>query len=165
MKRALFSLTVIVAIAATPEVFSQAKSIGMGVVIGQPTGISAKIWTSSVTAFSFALAWSGGDYGWVRYDGSYWVLYRESRLHVHADYLWHSDRVLKTAERIPVYYGAGVGVNSGFHNWIGVRGVVGIEWLPRNAPLDFFFEVAPVLLLAPSSALAVDAGVGARFLF
>ena len=41
---------------------AQERDLGLGVIIGEPTGISAKLWTSPVNALDFGLGWSyGGD--------------------------------------------------------------------------------------------------------
>jgi len=42
---------------------AQERGFGLGVIIGEPTGISAKLWTSPVNAFDFGLGWSIGGIG------------------------------------------------------------------------------------------------------
>ncbi len=37
---------------------AQDRDFGIGVIIGEPTGISAKLWTSPVNALDFGLGWS-----------------------------------------------------------------------------------------------------------
>lgn len=39
-------------------VAAQDHGFGMGIILGEPTGLSAKAWTSNDNAFDFALAWS-----------------------------------------------------------------------------------------------------------
>ncbi len=37
---------------------AQQKDFGLGIILGEPTGVSGKLWTSSENAFDFAAAWS-----------------------------------------------------------------------------------------------------------
>ena len=143
---------------------AQQRTFGAGVIIGEPTGISAKLWTSQENAFDFGLGWSmAGD--WMgRYNGYY---YRGTRVHFHMDYLWHSFDAIHSTERFPLYYGIGGRLNTGagYESSFAVRGVLGIAWLPRNTPIDIFFELVPSLQLTPASAFGIDAGIGARYYF
>ncbi len=147
------------------ESFAQGAGVGAGIILGAPTGISAKFWTSNTNAFDLAVGWSN-DGEWARFDNS-WYYYGPSYLHIHADYLWHDYRVIKSEERFPVYYGFGFHFDEGYSapSAFGLRGVVGIDWMPRSVPLDAFLEFAPVLFLSPGGGLGLDAGVGTRFFF
>lgn len=143
---------------------AQDRGFGLGVILGEPTGISAKYWTSRVNAFDFGLGWSiGGDR-----LGSYKGYYdRGSRIHFHADYLWHAFEAIHSSERFPLYYGIGARINSGagYDASVAVRGVFGIAWLPHHTPIDVFFELVPSLQLTSSIGLGLDAGIGARYFF
>jgi len=143
---------------------AQERKFGLGVIIGEPTGISAKLWTSSITAFDFGLGWSmGGDrignYGGI-YNGG-------SRTHFHMDYLWHAFEAIHSTERFPLYYGIGGRINTGagYNSSLAVRGVFGIAWMPRETPVDVFLEIAPSLQLTSSTGFAIDASIGARYFF
>mgnify|MGYP001597969673 CR=1 FL=1 len=142
--------------------FGRGHDFGLGVIVGEPTGISAKLWTSSTTAFDAGLGWSIGGDRFGKYDGFY---HGGSRVHVHVDYLWHSFDAIHSTENLPLYYGVGGRINSGAPYTISaaVRGVLGIAWLPRETPLDVFFEIAPSLQLTPSTGFGVDVGLGARY--
>jgi len=145
-------------------VTAQDRNFGLGVIVGEPTGISAKLWTSSRNAFDFGLGWSNGGDRLGRYDGYY---DGGSRVHFHMDYLWHSFDAIRSTERFPLYYGVGGRINSGagYHDSFAVRGVFGIAWLPRNTPIDVFLELAPSLQLTSSTGFGIDAGFGVRFFF
>ena len=143
---------------------AQKRTFGLGVIIGEPTGISAKLWTSNSTAFDFGLGWSmGGD----RIGNTYTSYNRGSRVHFHMDYLWHSFDIIHSSERFPLYYGFGGRLNSGagYESAMAVRGVIGIAWLPQNMPIDVFLELVPTLQLTPSSGLVIEAGIGVRYYF
>jgi hypothetical protein len=140
------------------------RRFGLGLIVGEPTGISAKYWTSGKNALAFGVGWQGGSVVRVRrFDGWY---YTGTRFHFHTDYLWHDFNAIRSTERFPLYYGVGAllatgGVDPGV---FGVRGVFGIAWLPR-APLDVFLEIAPTLQIAPGTWLGFGAGLGVRYFF
>ncbi len=146
------------------ESVAQDRGFGLGVIIGEPTGISAKAWTSSVNAFDFGLGWSIGGDRIGKYDGHY---NGGSRIHFHMDYLWHSFNAIHSSERFPLYYGIGGRINTGagYDGSVAVRGVFGIAWLPHKTPIDVFFELVPSLQLTPASGFGIDAGIGARYFF
>jgi hypothetical protein len=137
---------------ATNISYSEGKGFGLGIIIGEPTGISMKGWLSSTTAIDAGVAWSFAN---------------ETSLHIHADYLLHSFNVFETSETIPLYYGIGGRIKVGDHDKsrVGVRMVVGLSYIFKKAPIDLFMEVAPILDLAPETKLQGNAGIGARFYF
>lgn len=132
--------------------FSQDRGFGLGVIIGEPTGISLKGWLSSKTAIDAGVAWS---------------FYRDNAFHIHADYLLHAFDVFETRERIPLYYGIGGRIKTARRDdaRFGLRLVVGIGYMFRDAPVDLFLEIAPIVDLAPATELRGNAGFGARFFF
>ncbi len=132
--------------------FSQDKGFGIGIMLGEPTGISLKTWSSRTNAIDAGLAWS---------------FYKNPALHMHVDYLWHDFDVMKTNERIPLYYGVGGRIRLGDKNGgrMGVRGVFGIGFFLKQAPIDFFIELAPILDLLPGTTLSMNGGIGGRYFF
>ena len=145
-------LSICLLAAAAQNSFGQDRGFGLGIILGEPTGISMKGWLSHANAIDAGVAWS---------------FRKETSFHVHADYLWHSFDVFRTKEEIPLYYGIGGRIKVGRYEEtrLGARIVVGVDFLMHDAPLDFFLEVAPILDLAPSTELNGNAGLGARFWF
>jgi hypothetical protein len=143
---------------------AQERKFGLGIILGEPTGFSAKLWTSPSNAFDFGLGWSVGGDRIGNYNGYY---NGGSRVHFHMDYLWHSFDAIHSTERFPLYYGVGGRINSGagYDASLAIRGVIGIAWLPRRTPIDVFFELVPSLQLTSSTGFAIDAGLGARYFF
>jgi hypothetical protein len=142
---------------------AQERHFGLGVILGEPTGISAKLWVSPVNALDFGLGWSvGGDR--INYNGRY---DGGSRVHFHMDYLWHWFDAIHSSERFPLYTGIGGRINTGagYDASAAVRGVFGIAWLPSQVPIDVFLELVPSLQVVPSTGFGIDAGLGARFFF
>lgn len=142
---------------------AQDHGFGLGIVLGEPTGLSAKLWTSKINAFDFGLGLGlGGDR--IKYKGDY---NEEGRVHFHMDYLWHAFNAISSTERFPLYYGIGGRYNSGggYDNSFGIRGVFGIAWFPQNTPIDVFLELVPVFQITPESGFGIDAGLGIRYFF
>jgi hypothetical protein len=128
----------------------QEKDFGLGVLFGEPTGLSGKYWTSSRNAIDAGVAWSFKKSGF---------------FHLHADYLWHFPEVIRSSDRFPLYAGVGGRVRFDDPVRVGVRIPLGIAWWPHGAPLDVFLEVVPVLDLAPKTEFDMNGGVGARYHF
>lgn len=149
-------------ISAKP-IAAQDHGFGMGIILGEPTGLSAKLWTSSNNAFDFGFGVGlGGDR--IKYNGIY---DNSGRVHFHMDYLWHSFNAISSTEKFPLYYGIGGRFNTsgGYEDSFGIRGVFGIAWFPHNTPIDVFFELVPVFQVTPLTGLGVDAGIGIRYFF
>ena len=131
---------------------AQSRGFGLGIIAGQPTGISGKFWTGPKTGIDLAAAWS---------------VEKHQSFECHADYLIHDFGVFKVDKgKMPLYYGVGgrlVDADDDTH--IGVRVPVGINYIFATAPLDLFVEVAPTLDLAPDTDLNVEGGIGIRFWF
>ena len=145
MKKVL--LVFVTVLFLVPQAFAQNTGKGVGVIIGEPTGISLKLWQSSSIAFDGGLAWSIGP---------------NSRFHFHGDYLIHNKEVLNSPNAI-FYFGPGLRLRLGDEDRIGVRGVAGVDIYFKQAPIDFFIEVAPILDLIPGTYLSFNAGFGFRY--
>ncbi len=135
------------------------RGLGIGVIIGEPTGISIKKWTGGNNAFQAAAAWSFVGYESFQFQ---------------ADYLFHNFGLLNSSEMsgaLPVYVGIGGRIklaenaDNTDHNdaLLGVRVPLGISYIFENTPLDIFLEVAPILDLVPATDFNIDGAVGLRF--
>jgi hypothetical protein len=143
-------------LAAPQSAHADPRGFGLGVMVGEPTGVTGKVWLDDTNAFDFAI----GSFGYYA-DSPY------SGVNVHADYLWHhygifGDPGSEAYTRLPIYVGVGGMMAS--PGVAGVRGVLGITWLFRQ-PFDLFFELAPTLVIAPGLGFGLDAGLGGRFYF
>lgn len=158
MKQCYLLLIVFALMLSAQQATAQDKKFGLGVMLGEPTGISAKLWTSNNNALAFGLGWSTYH---PRYDD------RGSRIHFHMDYLWHSFDAIRSEENFAFHYGIGGRFKDrgGDNGSFAVRGVGGLNWLPRDMPIDLFFELAPSLELTPSTGFGIDGAFGVRFYF
>ena len=131
-----------------------AGKLGLGIILGEPTGLSAKYWLNETLALDGAAGWSTHD---------------DSDFYAHSDLLVHSfDLIPVPKGRLPVYIGGGafVRVRDAQHdNQVGVRVPVGISYMFENAPVDIFAEVAPGMDVSPSTRVDFTGGIGIRYWF
>lgn len=153
MKKIFFFTLCIISLICTNRTKAQDQGFGIGIILGEPTGFSAKLWIDDDKAFDFGLA-----YSFVR---------SHSTISLHADYIQHLFNVIHANIELPVYYGFGARIraSSDTKGMLGARGVAGILFLERNIPLDVFLEIAPVFNLFPETALYFDIAIGARYYF
>lgn len=153
MKRFIVLIIIFISLLVFKNSVAQDKGFGAGIILGEPTGISAKYWLNEQNALDFGLAYS--------------LVRKNTAISLHADYLYHAFDLIKSNYRFPVYYGFGARIRliDGENNSLGARGVIGIVWLSDDLPIDAFIEVVPVFNLFPSTSLNLDLGLGARFYF
>ena len=131
---------------------AQQKGFGLGVVLGEPTGISAKFWLTSGTALDFGLGYS--------FTSS------NSLFDFYADYVFHNSDMIHSEKNFVVYYGPGARLKiKESTSRLGVRGVIGILWLPRGTNFDVFIEIAPILDIIPATKFDFSGGIGVRYFF
>ncbi len=152
MKKSVLFLLVPLLFISFGKSYAQENKFGLGVMVGAPTGISAKYWVSEDNAFDFGLAYS--------------FVETHNALSIHADYLYHENRWFPKFDRLDFYYGYGVRIRANSDQTsLGLRGVAGLDLMLKQAPVDIFLEVAPVFKLVPSTALNLDCSLGARYYF
>jgi hypothetical protein len=138
--------------------------IGVGISLGEPTGLSAKAWLDQQHALDFAASWS----------------FEDDRIALYGDYLFHfwdalGPKAKHSAFRLPLYIGIGgkISLGSGGKGHfdkddnvgLGVRVPLGVTMVFTEAPFDIFLEITPGILLVPKSSFDFDAALGARFYF
>jgi hypothetical protein len=147
--------------------FQANKTFGLGIMFGNPTGLSGKYYLGADTALDFGV---GAYYGYGRY-------YRRG-LHIHGDFLWHPV-VLASPDpfELPLYFGVGVrilehdrffGDGRYRRTHVGIRGPIGILMDFNRVPIDIFFELALVLDFITGdrySYFDLNAAVGFRYYF
>lgn len=126
---------------------------GMGIIIGEPTGLDLKYFVSGSNAIEGAVAWS---------------LSGRNNLHLQAEYLYHRYDLIKVEKgRLPLFFGVGGRVEFREHadDLVGIRIPVGLAYEFDNAPFDVFGELVPLLDLAPDTDFDLEGAIGARFYF
>lgn len=122
-----------------------AKEVGIGVIAGDPTGGTAKVWLDKQIALDFGVGFSG--------DAAFW-----------GDALYHMDNLLPQPSegRLSVYLGAGPRIEAGREGEFGVRTIGGLSWRINKQPLEFFAEAGPVFRVTQGGGVGADGGVGVR---
>jgi hypothetical protein len=152
-------------VAGSAHAQSEKGVFGLGLIVGEPTGVAAKLYLSDDTAIDAAV---GGA-----------VIGRG--IQVHADHLWHPWVLEKTASFVlPAYVGLGGrflfhdrGASSDDDLHLGARAVAGALFDFREIPLDVFLEFAGILDLRFGSddrdhdgvGLGINLAAGARYYF
>jgi hypothetical protein len=128
------------------------EGFGLGIIVGEPTGLSAKVWLSENSAFDAAAAWS--------FEG-------EDALHLHGDFLLHRFDLNSVDDfSIPFYYGLGGRIKQeDDDSLLGVRLPLGLLFLWEDERIDFFIELVPIMDLAPDTDFRLNGGVGVRYYF
>lgn len=137
-------------------VHAQDRGVGLGVLVGDPTGISAKVWETHTSALDAGAAWS---------------LSQNGVFQLHADWLWNAYGWLELEHgKLPLYVGFGFrflfrDLDATNTTQFALRFPLGIDFMSRRRRFDVFAEIVPVLELTPENAFNLDGGVGIRYWF
>jgi len=145
-------LAAIAALVASPAAAGP-STFGLGIVIGEPTGINAKLFLDGNNALDMAAAWS---------------LSGDNDLHLRVDYIFHRYQLIKVDKgKLPFFFGLGgrVEFRENRDDKVGVRVPVGLAYEFANAPFDVFGEIVPVLELTPDTDFEFEGAIGVRFWF
>jgi hypothetical protein len=154
--------------------FEANKTFGLGIELGEPSGLTGKLFVSPKAALDFGIGYAYQNY------------YYDDGLHIYADFLFHPT-VLAHADafELPFYIGGGLrywdfdfcdpqGRCTYRGSAVGVRIPIGIDFDFNRAPIDIFLQIVPVLdflhgdyydRYRDRTHLAVDPSVGFRFWF
>jgi hypothetical protein len=135
-----------------------AQNLGLGVVLGSPTGLSLKYLLSRQSALAAHAGWSFiGNKG----------------VHLTGDYQYLFPMVIETAEGASIsdltpYIAAGgrfrfKEIEDENEFYLGIRIGGGVEYLISK--FGFFLEVVPVVNLIPGTEFDLEGGVGFLFYF
>ncbi len=147
LKRILFFSSLLIILTSIGFAQNQGSGLGLGLQIGEPTGVSVKGWLSHKGAFQLGIGWP--------------TMSQTSGMAVSAEYLWHSY-ALSSREWFPLSYGLG-GIFG--NNLIAARGIFGLAWWPHRSSIDIYLQIAPALYFKPSSTFELDFGLGIRYFF
>jgi len=132
----------------------EAGNTGIGLIFGEPSGVSLKVWTGPKIAFDGAAAWSfvnGGSF------------------QVHGDILFHSFGIFNIERgKAAIYYGFGGRFKTATDTEkarFSFRVPLGISYEFEGVSIELFFEVVPMLDIVPSTEASVGGGIGFRYYF
>lgn len=136
---------------AQAQVNGNGGNLGIGAMLGEPTGISVKLWNNSRNAFDVGVAWSFGE---------------NDALHLHGDYLMHKWFSDIDQGALAFYYGIGGRlVLSDPDAELGIRVPFGLNYIIPDSQIDLFVEAVPILNLAPDTDFDGNGAVGIRYYF
>ena len=144
----------VVAVTVQLTLVPTASAVGVGFVVGEPTGLSLQWRTRPGHAMNASLAWSFGP---------------RDRARGTLDFVGESQ--FDPQGPVLFYYGIGVAVGATEGRWreegdasAGIRFPVGLSAYPAPR-FGVFFELAPTIRLAPESRFELTGGMGARYYF
>jgi hypothetical protein len=147
MKAFLFAILFVTINAMATE-----GDMGLGAMLGNPTGLSAKYWLDDNKAIDGGAGFSFGN---------------DSDFSLHSDFLLHSEGALVMNDKHPldVYFGLGGRVKFADDIQVGARVPIGLAYKTENNGSDMFFEVAPVIDFISRVGVDLNVLIGARYYF
>ncbi len=146
-------LSFLIVFLAVSALAIERKKVGIGVIAGEPTGITGKYMIDNNSAIDAGVGWETSS---------------DNEFHIFGDYLYHLYNLFEVKKgKLPMYFGGGARFidRENKDNRFGIRIPVGIEYLFDNMPLGAFLELVPVMNLTPDTDFDLEGGVGIRFLF
>jgi hypothetical protein len=146
-KLLLFTLAISFCVLTANDSYAQQRpsNTELGIIVGEPTGLSAKFWTGANSAFDLGLAWSFSGQG---------------SMHIHSNYLLHNTL---DNQDLALYYGLGGRLLMRDDPKVGIRIPLGLQYVIPDSRLGLFFELAPMLNLIPDTEFDVNGGLGLRY--
>ncbi|MCG3205321.1 MAG: hypothetical protein KCHDKBKB_02040 [Elusimicrobia bacterium] len=154
-----YSLLIFLALAVSRPLWAERRGDqGVGLMLGNPSGFSYKMWLDERMAIDGAAGVDQGEFD------------------LHATLLFHNftwaknvkDSLIKGITDngdFPFYFGVGPRALFDDKTEVGVRFPVGLAFLPHKTTWEFFAEFAPVLRLTPSTGFDADYAIGLRYYF
>ena len=143
----LILVTTLLAAALIPDQVNAQGGTGLGVVLGEPTGVTARFMRGG-NNFQAHAAWSFSG------DGA---------LQLNGDYL-RSGKI-ETEPMMPFYFGLGVMVKFAKKSEMGLRFPIGLNHFFKSDPFEIFGEIVPIFRLVPDTSFKLGGGVGIRYYF
>jgi hypothetical protein len=129
-----------------------ANKKGVGISIGNPTGLNGKYWLDGNKAVDGGAAWSLG---------------KHSNFSLHSDYLFHNDGAFyfNDVHPLDLYYGIGGRMEFADDIEVGVRIPVGLTHKVESEEADVFAEIAPIVDFISKTGIELHFLFGARYYF
>lgn len=134
------------------SLYAAQGDLGLGLMLGNPTGVNGKYWLSDEHAVDGGVALSLGNH---------------TNLSLHSDYLFHNDSAffLNDVHALDFYYGIGGRMEFDDELEVGVRIPFGLAHKLNDQKADIFAEIAPIVDFLGRTGLEMHFGVGARYYF
>ncbi len=141
-------LTLVVAV----SVKAQNQRHELGIILGEPTGLSYKYWLSTASAIHTSAAWS---------------FFPDQLFDLHTDYQIHLFNTFTMPKgSLPVFFGAGITLRAAADRTVlGLRAITGLNYYFEKVPIALFCELAPRFDLIPTTGAGLNGGIGIRYCF
>lgn len=151
MNKLIILLVFFAGFSLSQTLHAQDRTFGLGGMVGDPTGVSAKIWFSEDNAIA-----GGLSFGLADEISFFWLT---------ADFLFHRPFDINwEAGSLHSYYGPGLSYYSGSRNdEISIRAPLGLGFNFTEVPVEIFFEVVPYIDIDPEFFFSFMGGAGFRF--
>lgn len=151
-KISLVLLVVVYSLLAINDVKAQDRGFGIGGMIGDPDGITAKAWLSETLALAGGVSFDlSENYSWFS---------------IHADFLKQNTLAVWEEALLQSHFGGGVRVVSGdFNDFVAIRGPIGVDVNAIDAPVEVFMEVVPTVDVDPEIYFYFTGSMGFRYYF
>jgi hypothetical protein len=128
------------------------QKTGLGISLGNPTGLSAKRWLNASQAVDGGAGFSFG---------------KHTNFGLHSDYLFHQNSAFYFNDVYPLdlYYGIGGRMEFADDIEVGVRLPVGLVHQVDGAQADMFGEIAPVIDFISHKGVELHLLFGSRYYF
>lgn len=153
MKKILLCTVFLLGLIGHHHAQAQDRTFGLGGSIGDPYGLSAKLWIAEDKAIAAGLGFAFAD------EIGFFQLQADFLLHKPVDLQWDAGSLL-------FYYGGGLGFYSG-SRWdvIYIRVPVGMTMTFNDAPFDIFLETVPYIEVDPEFYFSFTGAAGFRYYF
>jgi hypothetical protein len=143
---------------------SKTGNLGVGFILGEPTGLTAKYWMERSGAVDFGLAFS---------IQNYFLFYSDYLKHVplksRSSFVSHLNPYIGIGALAAFVTGSRTSSDPFFRKdgdfGFGVRIPLGVEWTPAEVPLGVFVELVPGIFVFPATSGFLSGGIGARYYF
>lgn len=150
MKRAALVLVFLGCFAGLAAAESN-HNVGLGLMLGEPTGLSFKMWNRQTVAFDAGAAWS---------------FVNDKHFQIHGDFLLHNFNLFRVDRgRMALFYGLGARMKFADDLTFSLRIPVGLSYEFERTPVELFIEVVPMIDLIPATEVQMAGALGFRYYF
>lgn len=131
---------------------ASATQTGIGISLGNPTGLNGKYWLEGNKAIDAGLGFSIGD---------------STDFSLHSDYLLHNEGAFffNDVHPLDLYFGLGGRMEFADEIEFGARIPIGLVSRGENKTSDIFAEIAPILDFLGRNGLELHFLFGSRYYF
>jgi len=124
------------------------KHYGIGIIIGNPTGLNGMLRLSDKSFLEASVAWNIVD---------------TSYLMITASYVFYSFSFSIESLNFPIYLGPYVAIIAGDVSGVGIGFEAGVSYFFEQIPLEIFIELIPGITILPETDFFINISIGVRY--